>query len=90
MMPMTMARKIHSASKRSRRPRDLKAETLVVDSGDACCFSTSSTDVCGSPLAAMGTAWDVISLDSELPWSFFIGSNMMEAFSSILSTGMVP
>lgn len=40
MMPIAMARKIHSARNWSRRPRDLKAETLVAE-GSMACFSGS-------------------------------------------------
>ena len=42
MMPMAIARKIQSARKRSSKPRDLKAETLVVEWSPAC-FSGSGT-----------------------------------------------
>jgi len=40
IMPMAMARKIHSARNWSRRPRLLKAETLVAE-GSTACFSGS-------------------------------------------------
>lgn len=44
-----MARKIHSARNWSRRPRDLKAETLVAD-GSTACFSGSRVGESGDLL----------------------------------------
>ena len=41
-IPISIARKIQRARRRSRRPRDLKAEILVVGEGErAVCFSGS-------------------------------------------------
>lgn len=57
MIPITMAKKIHSARKRSRRPRLLNAETLV-EGPSFSCFSTSVTGSWGSPLGRIGTGSD--------------------------------
>ena len=57
MMPITMARKIHRARNRSRRPRLLKVETLVEDSSFAC-FSTSMIESSGPLLGRIGTGSD--------------------------------
>ena len=48
-MPMTMARKIQRARKRSRRPREEKAEVLAREAGMDC-FSTSESGTCGEGL----------------------------------------
>ena len=48
-MPITMARKIQRARKRSRRPREEKAETLAREAGMDC-FSTSGFSTRGEGL----------------------------------------
>lgn len=63
-MPIAIARKIQRARKRSRRPRDLKAETLAALGWD--CFSGSDSEgevmgSSGSALGRMGTGWVVSS-----------------------------
>lgn len=60
-MPMVMARKIQRARKRSRRPREWKAESLVVDGGvGEDCFS-GSEETEGFETGRMGTGWIVLS-----------------------------
>ncbi len=57
-MPAAMARRIQRARRRSRRPRDLKAEVLGV--GGWGCFSGSEgeeTGRSGWALGGMGTGW---------------------------------
>ena len=53
-MPIAMARKIHRARKRSRRPREEKAEILAREAG-VDCFSMSGFETCGEGLGWVDT-----------------------------------
>ena len=63
-MPITMARKIQRARKRSRRPREEKAETLAREAGMVC-FSMSGSGTCGEGLGWVDMGCESM---SSCPW----------------------